>query len=179
MATGRSTTTSAPSTPSDGLELISPASQRGRVAYMEPDDDIHYTLIALHVLEIEGAGFAWHDVADAWNTCLPAFAICTAEIVAVTNYIAANAKDEPRPAAKAGDPPGSGLDSDAHESLPRVDRGADSRRRLGLRLCRQPELAAEFAWRDSCWTHTANGIYGAMFFAAIIAAAFAEATHRS
>ncbi len=35
-----------------------------------------------------------------------------------------------------------------------------------------PELAAEFAYRDSCWTHRANGIYGEMMFAAIIAAAF-------
>jgi ADP-ribosylglycohydrolase len=38
----------------------------------------------------------------------------------------------------------------------------------------RPELAAEFAWRDAHWTHERNGIYGEMFFAAVIAAAFVE-----
>src|SRR5262245_14389798 len=38
----------------------------------------------------------------------------------------------------------------------------------------KPELAAEFAYRDACWTHERNGIYGAMMFAAMQAAAFVE-----
>ncbi len=33
-----------------------------------------------------------------------------------------------------------------------------------------PERAAELAYRDACWTHRANGIYGEMMFAAIMAA---------
>jgi hypothetical protein len=38
----------------------------------------------------------------------------------------------------------------------------------------KPELAAELAYRDACWTHERNGIYGAMMFAAMQAAAFVE-----
>src|SRR5262249_25077098 len=38
----------------------------------------------------------------------------------------------------------------------------------------KPELAAEFAYRDACWTHERNGIYGEMMFAAMQAAAFVE-----
>ena len=42
----------------------------------------------------------------------------------------------------------------------------------GYACAGNPELAAEFAYRDACWTHRANGIYGEMMFAAIMAAAF-------
>ena len=42
----------------------------------------------------------------------------------------------------------------------------------GYACAGNPERAAEFAYRDACWTHRANGIYGEMMFAAIMAAAF-------
>ena len=70
----------------DGLKISCPQSQRENIAFMEPDDDIHYTLIALSVLEKFGGDFEWHDVANTWNTSLPYYAICTAEAQAIMNY---------------------------------------------------------------------------------------------
>jgi ADP-ribosylglycohydrolase len=45
---------------------------------------------------------------------------------------------------------------------------------FGLACPGRPALAAELAWRDASWTHRRTGIYGAMFVAAAIAAAFVE-----
>ncbi|MCE2426235.1 MAG: hypothetical protein J4F45_14280 [Pseudomonadales bacterium] len=53
---------------------------------MEPDDDIHYTLVALRVLEEFGPDFTWRNMATVWNTSLPYYAICTAEAQAIMNY---------------------------------------------------------------------------------------------
>ena len=55
----------------DGISLGHGRSFRENIAYMEPDDDIHYTLIGLKVLEKKGPDFKWHDVARTWNTSLP------------------------------------------------------------------------------------------------------------
>jgi ADP-ribosylglycohydrolase len=156
----------------DGLVLSCPESQRERIAYMEPDDDIHYTLIALHILETVGAGFSWYDVADAWNQCLPYGAICTAETQAILNYNVANPKFALyRGEASRPDPAWTSTHSNPYREWIGAQIRADG---WGYACAGNPELAAELAWRDASWTHTANGIYGEMFFAAMIAASFVE-----
>ena len=70
----------------DKLTVFCPQSQRENIAYMEPDDDIHYTLIALGILEKTGPDFGWRDVANFWNSSLPYNVICTAESQAILNY---------------------------------------------------------------------------------------------
>jgi len=153
----------------DGMNLRAGNSFRENISYMEPDDDIHYTLIGLKVLEEKGPDFAWHDVARDWNSSLPYYAICTAETQAIMNF---NLKT-PR------------MGGDRIYPTPEFTRrnnnpyrewiGAQIRADGWAYACAgNPELAAEFAWRDAHWTHTANGIYGEMFMAAVIAAAFAE-----
>ena len=161
----------------DGVELVYPASQRENVAYMEPDDDIHYSLIALHILETVGPGFAWHDVADTWNACLPYAMVFTAEAQAILNY---NSRSPRADAFFAGKivrptPAWTRLNANPYREWIGAQIRADG---WGYACAGNPELAAELAWRDASWTHTANGIYGAMFFAAVVAASFAESEPR-
>ncbi len=152
----------------DGIQLRCPASLRENIAYMEPDDDIHYTLIALHVMEKHGVNFSWRDVANAWNSCLPYNAICTAETQAILNYCMSTTRI------------GSGFFAtpdftSTHMNPYREWIGAQIRADgWGYACAGMPELAAELAYRDACWTHRANGIYGEMLFAAVTAAAFVE-----
>lgn len=47
----------------DNLRIACPQSQRENIAFMEADDDIHYTLIALRILENFGPDFKWRNVA--------------------------------------------------------------------------------------------------------------------
>ncbi len=156
----------------DQLKIHCPKSHRENIAYMEPDDDIHYTLIALKILEEYGPDFTWRHVAHTWNQSLPYNVICTAETQAILNYNNA----VPRKAKSTWVTPEY---TSSYRNPYREWIGAQIRADgWGYACAGNPELAAEFAYRDACWTHRANGIYGEMMFAAIIAAAFVESNPR-
>ena len=145
-----------------------PPSRRENIAYMEFDDDIQYTLIGLKVLESDkGPNFTWDHVAWTWGQSLHVNAIFTAERQALLNFHNYNPRGVMSP-----------LTADftsTHNNPCREWIGAQIRADGWAYCCAgNPELAAEFAWRDACWTHRANGIYGEMFAAAVIAAAFVE-----
>jgi hypothetical protein len=151
----------------DGLVIGCKMSQREHIAYMEPDDDIHYSLTGLGVVESAGPGFSWTDVANFWLSKIPISAICTAEAQAVQNYMLGSRRM------------GGGHVTEAftrrHRNPYREWIGAQIRSDGWAWVAAgKPELAAEFAYRDACWTHERNGIYGEMLFAAIQAAAFVE-----
>jgi len=137
---------------------------------MGPDDDVNYTLMGLYVLEKYGGNFTWRHVADSWNSTLPYNTICTAETQAVLNYNLRRSRCQ-------------GLD--CPQVTPQCTRRCNNpyREWIGAQIradgwaygaAGNPELAAEYAYRDASWTHVKNGIYGEMFFAAMIAAAFHE-----
>lgn len=151
-----------------------PKSQRENIQYMEPDDDIHYTLVGLRVMEEKGADFQWYDIADCWNNHLPYNAICTAETQAILNY---NLR---RPRMQASNGGAATPSFTRRNNNPyREWIGAAIRADFwGYAAAGNPEFAAELAYRDACWTHTKNGIYAEMFLAAIISAAFAESDPR-
>ena len=120
------------------------------------DDDINYTQLGLLVLETYGTDFSVDDMGKAWVRWLP-FAF-TAEGIALENL------RKGVPAMDAGD-----LDNPCVQYI-----GADIRSDpWGYAAPGYPEMAAEFAWRDAYISHRRNGIYGAMYFSAAIAAAFA------
>ena len=129
---------------------------RSKMDGVPTDDDIIYTQLGLLILEDYGPDFTIDDVGAAWMKYLPHAA--TAEGVALRNL-------------HAGVPP---------MSAATVDNpfmfwiGADIRSDpWGYAAPGYPEKAAEFAWRDATISHRRNGIYGAMYFSAVIAAAFA------
>lgn len=143
------------------------------------DDDLQYTLLGLLILEESPQEFRVEDVARSWLKYLP-FA-CTAEDVALSNLQRGVA---PREAGQTGGVPplarscymSEELSPDSNEPLDNPYYqwiGADIRcDPWGYVAPGRPELAAKMAYHDAFLTHRRNGIYGAMYFAAAIAAAF-------
>ncbi|GGS72370.1 ADP-ribosylglycohydrolase family protein [Nonomuraea spiralis] len=119
------------------------------------DDDLNYPLLALSVLERHGRGFTTEDVAKLWLDELPAGRTFTAERVAYRNLLDGY---EPPQTATRRNPFREWIGA-----LIRTDV-------YGWANPGDPATAAELAWRDARLTHTANGIYGAMFVAAMCAA---------
>lgn len=152
----------------DGITLWCPASTREHIAYLEPDDDIHYSLAGLAIVEQHGLDFGWSDIARWWSRHLPLSALCTAEVQAFLTWANHTARLGP------------GARSVVTAARCRRWRnpyrdwiGAQIRSDGWAWVCAgRPELAAALAHRDAHWTHERTGIYGAMFFAAVQAAAF-------
>jgi ADP-ribosylglycohydrolase len=156
--------------PGDEFQTPFTASCRENISYMEWDDDIHYTLVGLKVLEDRGPDFDWIDIATCWTQQIPFGMIFTAEMQAILNVWNHSAFGFDR------------LKVNAPAAAVRMHRNP-FREWIGARIrsdgwafaaAGKPELAAEFAWRDAAWTHTRNGVYSAMMFAAMQAAAFVE-----
>jgi ADP-ribosylglycohydrolase len=131
---------------------------KGHITRVQRDDDIDYTILGLHILERFGRAFTTADVGQAWLELLPYGRVYTAERVAYKNLILGLKPPE----------------TATHRNPYREWIGAQIRADIfGYANPGQPEVAAAMAFRDAALSHTANGIYGAMFVAAAIAAAFA------
>ena len=129
---------------------------RGNIRHVPADDDLAYTLLGLLILETYGPDFTTEDVAAAWLHLLPE--ACTAEAVTLENL-------------RAGVPPSlAGERNNPYQEWIGADIRSDP---WGYAAPGWPEKAAQMAYRDAILSHRAGGVYGAMFFAAAIAAAFA------
>lgn len=130
----------------------------GAIDRMVRDDDMDYPIVALHTFSQRGPDFTTSDIARTWLTCLPYLLVYTAERAAYRNLVNGL---EP------------GLPTATYRNPYREWIGAQIRADFWGWVCAGwPERAAEFAFRDAALSHVKNGIYGAMFFAAVIAAAF-------
>jgi ADP-ribosylglycohydrolase len=148
------------------MHLGCPRSHRENINCMESDDDIRYTLLGLLVAETNGPDWTTGDMANVWLRHLTYAQVCTAETQAYLNV--ANMDKRYNYA---------GVDWEwvaSHRNPYREWIGAQIRAdHFGYAAAGNPQLAADYAWRDARLSHTRNGIYGEMFFAAAIAAAFA------
>lgn len=140
---------------------------RGKVAFVPADDDIHYTIAGLDVLERVGADFTRADVAHWWTHHLPVAAVFTAEEAALRNLMIKGSQTELRRFSET--------DWDEIRSWLNPYRewiGAQIRADGWAYACPgDPQRAAEFGWRDATLSHVKNGVYGEMFCAGMIAAA--------
>jgi ADP-ribosylglycohydrolase len=136
---------------------------RGRVHGSCRDDDVDYAILGLHLLETHGFDFTTEQVGDLWLLRLPYLQTFTAERVAYRNL--ANGLKPPLTAT---------YDNPYQEWIGALIR-ADIH---GWTSPGAPKRAASLARRDAVLSHTGNGVYGAMWAAALVSAAFTAGTVR-
>uniref|UniRef100_UPI0015EF7A75 ADP-ribosylglycohydrolase family protein n=1 Tax=Streptomyces albidus (ex Kaewkla and Franco 2022) TaxID=722709 RepID=UPI0015EF7A75 len=133
-----------------------PTSLAENIDGMPEDDDLNYPLLGLMLLQRHGHGFHTRDVAGLWLDELPAGRTFTAERVAYRNLL--DGLEPPHTAS--------------HRNPFREWIGAQIRSDVfGWTHPGDPASAAELAWRDATLSHTGAGVHGAMFVAAVTAAA--------
>ena len=134
-----------------------PGSVRGRVDGGPRDDDVDYAILALHLLETHGRAITPERVGQAWTTLLPLRQVFTAERAVYVNLTGGLV---PPRAATVRNPYrewiGAQIRGDVHGYVHPGD----------------PWAAARSAYPDACLSHRGNGIYGEMWAAALVAAAF-------
>lgn len=133
-----------------------PTSLEENIHGMPEDDDLNYPILALTLLETHGQGFGTDDVAQLWLDHLPAGRVFTAERAAYRNIL--DARPVPETAT--------------HQNPFREWIGALIRADVfGWARPGDVRAAARLAWADARLSHTRNGVYGALWAAALASAA--------
>ncbi|MEI5097650.1 ADP-ribosylglycohydrolase family protein [Streptomyces sp. PmtG] len=155
----------APPPGATGFELRPewPSCVRGGISGSCRDDDVDYAILGLELLRTRGFGFSTEDVGELWLLRLPYRQTFTAERAAYRNLVSGL-----RPPLTAT------YDNPYQEWIGALIR-ADV---YGWTCPGEPVRAAALARRDAVLSHTGNGVYAAMWAAALIAAAFTAAGPR-
>ena len=129
----------------------------GNISRVVQDDDVEYTLAALLILQKYGFGFTPADVGQFWLDNFAYGRVFTAERVVYRHLV-------------------NGVAAEMAAALHNPYRewiGAQIRTDVYGCVCPgQPRRAAALAYKDAVLSHRRNGIYGAMWVAAMVAAAF-------
>jgi ADP-ribosylglycohydrolase len=133
-----------------------PTSLAENIDGMPEDDDLNFAMLALSLVEQYGTGLTTEDVAQSWLADLPAARVFTAERAAYRNVLDAVPVER---AAERYNPFREWIGA-----LIRTDA-------YGWTHPGDPAAAARLAYTDAWLSHRRNGIYGAMFVAAMSAAA--------
>lgn len=126
------------------------------VSYMPYDDDTNYTVMGQIIIDRFGRDFVPYYVADTWLKLQPKESYCTAERVALRNFLMGYY------------PPESAIYKNPYREWIGAQIRGDY---FGYINPGKPEEAARMAYNDACISHIKNGIYGEMFASAMIAAA--------
>jgi ADP-ribosylglycohydrolase len=140
------------------LHESAPFASAGRFTDVPRDDDLDWTILGLAMLEEFGPHLTTEDIARTWLDRLPFTQTFTAERAAYRNLIRGSA---PRDAAR--------LDNPYREWIGALIRGDI----FGYVHPGDPAAAAAAALVDARLTHVANGIYGELWAAALVASALA------
>ena len=153
---------------SDALDITvrNPASTLGNVAYAEPDDDIHYTILALMLLEKYGFEFSKYDVGKNHLDNIPYHWLwsCTRQ----SYYHMINMTDD-RPYAEqiAEFPTKLNPWREGINTAIRADM-------WGYIAPGDPRRAARIAHREVSFNAVKNGVYSSLFVAGALAAALSR-----
>lgn len=140
-----------------GLHPSAPGATLGSFTDVPRDDDIDWAILNLHVLERYGRAFTTDDVLREWLDRIPFTQTYTAERAAYRNAIGGL-----RPPETA-----------THRNPYREWIGALIRAdAFGYACPGDPAAAARMAFTDARLSHVANGLYGEMWAAGLVAAAF-------
>jgi len=132
-----------------------PTSLAENIDGIPEDDDLNFTMLAVVLLERAGRDFDALDIAKAWLDYLPPGRIFTAERVAMRNLLEGVV---PPATATRRNPFREWIGARLRVDVYGWAAGGD------------PARAARMAWEDARLSHTANGVYAAMFMAAAHAA---------
>ena len=146
------------------LHWSAPQAAAGAFSDVPQDDDIDWTILALHLIEQHGRDLTPDLIAEAWLDLLPFTQTYTAERAAYRNLVRGI-----RPPLTASQ------DNPYREWIGALIR-ADA---FGYVNPGDPAAAARLALVDARLSHVANGIYGEMWAAALVATAFTADSSRS